>query len=58
MSYLMFFLGVVVGAIGALAIKANQHHSSVRKVVEEVDDFLDSADDKIKERWKHIREKF
>lgn len=58
MSYLIFFDGLLVGVVVTLAMQANKHHSSVRKVIEDVDDLIDKADDVVKEKWSQLRDKF
>lgn len=58
MSYFIFVCGMIVGFIAGLVFKNNEHHKILRDMKEDVDSFVDKADDVVKEKWQNLREKF
>lgn len=58
MNILMCLLGFVAGVIVTAVVLNNQHHSLVKKIVDEVDDFVDGAEDVVKEKWTQVKGKF
>ena len=58
MNILMCLFGFILGVIVTAVFLNNQHHKIIGKIVGEIDDFVDSAEDVVKEKWTQAKGKF